>query len=197
MRRWRGGSTCGCPPRRLAAGRKRSAPIKSTGPTRGRARNKVASSAIDNNRGRNGPYGSRFDAEARAFLVRKGGADLGPALGFLDVALELFHREDVQVGDCRCAGRRCGGLRFLRLRGLSSATVSGATFGGYRQAIFNRSKAVNRRPTLIRFSTSCAGIPQSIYHSAIHAPTHPELIPHGGASAISWSLRCRSRYWLR
>jgi len=50
----------------------------------------------------------QLDGEADAFLVRKRGADLGPALTGLSVALVLFDGEDVQVrvgrGFCGCSG---------------------------------------------------------------------------------------------
>jgi hypothetical protein len=53
---------------------------------------------------------SDFDAEARSFFVREGGADLGPVLRILAVAFKLLHREDVELGD-----RRCGGLGLIEL----------------------------------------------------------------------------------
>jgi hypothetical protein len=43
--------------------------------------------------------GLQLDAESESFLLRKGGADLGPSLAGVAIALELFDGKDVEVSE--------------------------------------------------------------------------------------------------
>jgi hypothetical protein len=85
--------------------------------------------------------GLELDAKSRAFFVREGGADLGPALLGLAVSLVFLDGEDVEVGGRLIAtgssngriasGRRVGLARLTRRAGRVHGCTNGPAIGRY------------------------------------------------------------------